>query len=206
MKIQNKLKIFILIILLLLLILFLIHSIKNYIIISKISDKQIQLNNYSLIIEYYQLGQDKTTIEQNYKDGKMLQILKKDDNEIVRYWYDEDSKELISILNTNDLNATIEKNVVHLFVIELSLGYDSVKKKINDILGTFISYEELDGQKCYVLNKGKKIKDYISIESGKILKRINNDNIVEYKELYINNLTDEDISRPNLNSYEIKYL
>lgn len=201
MKMKNIWKIIIVIVLILIIIIG-AHFIRNYIIVSKIAKKQEIMNNYSLIIENYNLkenNEDNLIIERKYKDGKIVQIFRKSGNEILKDWYDEETKELITIANGV---ATIRKDKGGPITFNPTMGYDNIQNKIDAIFGAIISKQEFNGEKCYVLNNG--IEEYISIETGRRIKQVNVDNVWEYKELNVNTLTDEDVARPNLEGYEIK--
>ena len=46
----------------------------------------------------------------------------------------------------------------------------------------------------------------MSVENGEVLKiSLPNNKSIEYKELKINNLTDDDVKRPDLTSYKVTY-
>lgn len=215
MKKKRILKI-ILFVLFILLIVFMIYFIRNYVIISKIAKKQeifTGVKNYSLVLEADSDGNEEnlTRIEQYYKDGKAMQIIKKSDEILFVNWYDEDTKEYITMSPTEGF-ASIETTELS-FILQIPTLANSVAEKVNWALISFISSKEVNGEECYLLDWGA--KTYISKETGIRVKEENgtsvkadgteHKNLQYIKEVKINELVDEDVSRPDLTGYEIVY-
>lgn len=215
MKKKRILKV-VLFIVLILLIVFMIHFIRNYVIISKIAKKQevfTGVKNYSLVLEAGSDGsrENLTRIEQYYKDGKAMQIIKKNDETLFVNWYDEDTKEYITMSPTEGF-ASIETTELS-FILQIPTLGNSMLEKVNWALISFISSSEVNGEECYLLDWGA--KTYISKETGIRVKEENgtsveadgteHKNLQYIKEVKINELVDEDVSKPNLTGYEVVY-
>lgn len=188
-----------------------IYFIRNYIIINKIATKQSEItssNNYSYISELY-TGEDKTVIEYYYKDGININILKKNNIESEVIWYDENNKEQIT-MQVDKLTANVS-NTENGF--KCSMPSQIVENNINDkidlALRSLISYDEVNGEKCYAIKRFIGVTTtipYVSVKNGEVLKIALPDNkAIEYKEFKINNLTDEDVKRPDLTDYKVTY-
>lgn len=172
---------------------------RNYIIINKIANKQNVSNNYLLNIEIYpENGEnvDKLIIEQYYKDGKVMQMMK-NSVRTVNYWYDEETKETITMYPAELIASSSKSNSIVIFDPFL------IKDKMNMALSTSISFDEVNGEQCYVLKRGKHLKDYVSVERGIVVKEINENSVIEYKSYTKNVVTDENVSKPDLTGYGV---
>ncbi len=208
---KKKILRIILSIIILILIALAIYFIRNYIILDKIATKQsefISSNNYSYISELY-TGRDKTVIEYYYKDGININILKENDLDNDVIWYDENTKEQIT-MNSNKLTASV---ITTENGFRCSMPSQIVENNVNDKMTlasrVFISYDEVNGEKCYVIKRLIGVTStiqYVSVESGQILRTaLPDDKAIEYKELKINELTDKDVKRPDLTGYKVIY-
>lgn len=211
MKKKKILKI-ILSITILILIVLAIYFIRNYIIINKIATKQSEFmsaTNYSYISELY-TGTEKTVIEYYYKDGININILKRNDLEYEVIWYDENNKEQIT-MKPNELTASVitTENGFRCSMPSQIVEKNNIDYKLNLALRSLISYDEVNGEKCYVTKRFLGVTTtipYVSVENGQVLKlALSNDKSIEYKELKINELTDDDVRRPDLTGYEVTY-
>ena len=191
------------------LVLFLIHFVRNYIIVDNILAKQKDLNkatNYSLKIEY---KNSNTTMEFYRKDNVMMLIKNSDTGKVV-IWSDKDKKESI-FLNMKDLTATVNKEAIidSLYDIKpLGLIRNSETTRGFEFL-YFITSEKVNGIDCYKITWIMEEETaWYNKENGRLVKTVTDgqkeDYVTEYSNWKFNELTDEDMSRPNLMGYEIK--
>ena len=213
MKNKKVLKI-LLIIIFILIIAFAIYLLRNFIILSKIQENQsmlLQSNNYSFVREVYTYEENNNIMECFYKDGKHMLILARTDTSIKSIqWYDENTNELISIEpDTNEALVTTFETIPWDFMPAFEI--DNMFKSI---ITSKISSGNINGIECYIVQNEGVIR-YISKTDGTILKIIDKrmsikvneevyDYVVEYKDWKINELTDEDLIKPDLSQYEVK--
>ena len=202
MKNKKGLKIFLIIIALVVVILA-IHLIRNFMIINKINEKQEELsksNNYFYTIE----NNAGTTTEVYYKDGISKTIIKTKDTTMIT-WYDEKTRETITY-SPQTMKASVGTGFGIVQLQTLNTGNNFILALLSNI-----SSDEVNGEKCYVVKLSGETT-YISEERGVTLKRvgakvvqngIETESVVEYKEWKINELTDEEMSKPDLTGYEV---
>lgn len=211
-RILKKVFLGIIVIIVALAILFLLNFIRNIIIINDIIEKESKFKdstNYSYSSSHHSENNedDKITIDIYYKDGKSKMILDNGKNEI-RVWYDEDTKENIFIAeDAKKASVTTSEFVLGNEVIYF---YDE-ENKITYALTSFIVNSKLDGKECYkVTHSNEEI--YINKEDGTILKDIDKDvkvdgkkskTITEYSNWKFDELTDEEMQKPDLTGYTI---
>lgn len=187
---------------------------RNYYIIDKISkmqEKYMNSNNYSLVLEPEKHGDiPQITIEQYYKDGSSKEILKLDGELWYSSWHNKKEKVSVSI-NPSNNSASVQfsdfPNVTRIPILS-----DNFWQKLCMTFISKISSAEVNGEECYLIDWGA--KTYISKETGLKLKEINGiaidsdgieyENAVYYKEVKINNVTDEDVTVPSLEGYDVK--
>ena len=201
--------------LLVVIILVAVNTVRNYIIISQINEKQISLNNcenYSYVRESYSSKSDdeKTIIEVYYKDGRIMLVNDKT-NKIIM-WHDNDTKEFIVTI-PNELKAIVDTSEFMIGAGKPIVGEIlPFNEKLSVSIFSFITNNEINGEKCYCINRGKSNITYISKKDGIPLKEISGYSIIdgkkyntitEIKNWKTNELSDEDMSRPNLTGYEI---
>lgn len=213
-KKNHKILKVILVIILILLVLFIIHFIRNSIIINKIAKQQMELlkeTNYSYTIEKYLSNDEnsKKVLEYYCKDDKIVLVNKADDS-IGIVWSDKNSKEEI-FLSPKDLKAIISTGEVS-FIHDVSMftfGKDSSAREIAFLY--CITTEKVNNQECYKI-KWTDTTIWINKENGIPVKLVNSnlvidnekiDSVTEWKNWKTNQLTDEDVSRPNLTGYDI---
>lgn len=189
-----------------------IHFMRNYVIISHIAEKQAELENklnYSYIIENESIPEQKVITKLYYKDGKKMQVIDGGENKKMIIWKDEQTKEEILII-PHALQAIISENefkdsgIIPGFINDYIMSFT---------LGSFITSDILDGKECYKINWSG-AKTYIDKSNGTVLRSENGkvisegreyDSITIYRDWKFEELTDEDLSRPNLTGYEVKY-
>ena len=209
----KKLSKIILIIILILLLLVVIHTVRNYIILTKIATKQEEiskLTNYSYTMNFTNLKtNEKATIKYCRKDNKSITIM--GDNII---WYDADTDEQIS-MKPKELTATVAKNSETAIQATLPIQVISndFVNKLGQAMFSFITYDMVGNEKCYEIQSiigATTTIPYVSVEDGTLLKlitgKIKNSNdyqVAEYTDWKLNEITDEDVTRPNLTGYEV---
>jgi len=199
----------ILIIIALLLVLFLIHFARNYIIVDNILAKQQklkELNNYSLKANYVS---ENVTMEYYYKDSNMMMIRNRTDNEKTIIWGNNNTKEMI-FLNPKSLTATVDKvsedsNLLDKF-LPRGIVMNSENTRGLEFL-YFITSEKIDGRDCYKVKwLAHEETAWYDKESGRMIQNTEGeakDSIIKYTDWKTNELTDEDMARPNLMGYEV---
>lgn len=200
MKAKKVLKIF-LIIILVLVVCFVVHFVRNMIILKKICKMQDDIQkmaNYSYVMEN-NLG---NMIKFTYKDGIRIEEIKREEGESVIFWTDENTGESIVYL-PKEMKATKAKGTM---AIQFG-AIDSSNVFLLSII-SHISSSEVNGEKCYLINFAEGER-YISKERGIILKRkevktADDEYItVEYKDWKLGELTDEEVKRPDLTGYDM---
>ena len=193
-----------LIIVLALVVVLLIYIIRNMIIINNIITFQETIssnNNYSFEIAK---NDSNSKMEQYYKDGISMMILKENDKTKSIVWLDKSIPEYIE-MNPSELTASISKlDVIVGNELPLTNVYTkelTFTEKLKMALTSFIGSEKINGESCYVVHSEGSIY-YIQKDSGLVLKITNGpDSTTEYSNWKFNEITDKDISRPNLVGY-----
>ncbi len=187
-----------------------IHFTRNYIILGKIAkmqEKFANATNFSYIVED-QTYDDKLILTRIYSNGTQAIMKHERENGAISFWDDKSTNEVIIITADNKAIINRSGSPMHFAVPTLTIDEDF---RAISALTFFISYDEIDGEKCYVVNWGN-AKDYISMENGITLKQINGQvsqnnkkhNIVKvYKNVKIDEVKDNDVERPDLSNYEI---
>lgn len=196
----------ILILVIIALVLFLIHFARNYVIVDSILARQKalkELTNYSFKMNYIYSN---VSMEYYHKDNNIIMIRKNSDSEKVIIWSSKDTKEII-FLNPKELTATVDKeNMGESGIYQLlprGLVLNSENTRGFDFM-YFITSETVNGVDCYKVQWlfGEETAWY-NKEDGTMVKYNENGYETEYTDWKINQLTDEDMSRPNLMGYEV---
>ena len=180
----------------------------NNSIINKIIAKQrenVNEKNYSYTVQSNSSENVMTKIY--YKDGIRVYAIQNNDKSVIM-WKNYNTNEMITMV-PNVLKATVEKYD----------GYDSTSipylfdESMSRTLKLFsiITSDTVNGEECYkVSSLGQKL--WFSKSTGMIVKSINGkavtneekvDSVSEFKDWKFNELTDIDITRPNLIGYEV---
>lgn len=193
-------------------VLFLINFVRNLVIINDIIAKEKEFKdstNYSYTSIMYDSNdeENKVTIEHYYKDGKSKMVVDNGENKIT-VWYDEQTKENI-FLNETTKEATVTTSE---FMLGNELLYfQDEENKIYYAMTSFIINSNIDEKECYEIINLNDVS-YINKEDGTVLKGVYKgaivndekcDSITEYKDWKFNELTDEEMERPNLEEYEV---
>ena len=204
------------IIILLLLIIFIISVARKYIIINKLAKTKEEFFSSSNYSYSFMPDSNKNVVcEYFYKDGKNMEIWKTDDNIDSIIWYDETTKEHISINAKTSTAIVSHSETYEAFpdsvanTILSSVLPDKAMDKIKIALTFSISTKEIDGEKCYVLQPFTGIVSntyYFDKENQTISKTLmGENNNVRFENWTLNQVTDENVARPDLTSYNTTY-
>ena len=201
-------------ILIIIILLFIFNTLKNYIILSKIYNKQTEYKNctnYSYKkLEYSTKINQETIVTDIYcKDGKFLVIKSNDD----KIWYDKKTNESIT-LPANTKNAIITNEDV---LEDIEFPIDTSKKtfmnKLILAMHSFIFSKKINNESCYYIKKWFNSKTYISKKTYVPIKIIGHkkilidgkkyNSIIEITNWSTDTLTEDDVSNPNLDGYNI---
>lgn len=199
---KNKISKIILIILIILIAIPSIYFGRIYVILSKLSNRQKEIfesSNYSYIAKLIDTDGSYTMMEYHYKEGKNL-ITTLKDNYYEMIWYDENTKELITMY-PEELKAYISKveekpNSVPLDKVSTSQTfYVKIQKtKINNEEYYILYNTAIDGDKKYFNVKNNEMFRH-ELSSGKKIEYIFDKEILKNIE--------KDINRPNLDNYKV---
>ena len=179
----------------------------NNSIINKIVAKQkenVNRQNYSYTVQSN--SSENTMTKIYYKDGTRIYVIQNNDRSAIM-WSDSNTKEMIAMV-PNTLKATIEKYD----------GYDlaSIPYLLDEAMSRILKFSSIitsdtvNGEECYkVSSLGQKL--WFSKSTGMIVKEMNGtvvkdgkemSYVSEFKDWKFNQLTDIDVTRPNLIGYE----
>ena len=180
----------------------------NNSIINKIVTKQkenVNRQNYSYTVQSN--SSENTMTKIYYKDGTRIYVIQNNDRSAIM-WSDSNTKEMIAMV-PNTLKATIEKYD----------GYDlaSIPYLLDEAMSRILKFSSIitsdtvNGEECYkVSSLGQKL--WFSKSTGMIVKEMNGtvvkdgkemSYVSEFKDWKFNQLTDIDVTRPNLIGYEV---
>lgn len=180
----------------------------NNSIINKIVAKQkenVNGQNYSYTVQSN--SSENTMTKIYYKDGTRIYVIQNNDRSAIM-WSDSNTKEMIAMV-PNTLKATIEKYD----------GYDlaSIPYLLDEAMSRILKFSSIitsdtvNGEECYkVSSLGQKL--WFSKSTGMIVKEMNGtvvkdgkemSYVSEFKDWKFNQLTDIDVTRPNLIGYEV---
>lgn len=180
----------------------------NNSIINKIVAKQkenVNRQNYSYTVQSN--SSENTMTKIYYKDGTRIYVIQNNDRSAIM-WSDSNTKEMIAMV-PNTLKATIEKYD----------GYDlaSIPYLLDEAMSRILKFSSIitsdtvNGEECYkVSSLGQKL--WFSKSTGMIVKKMNGtvvkdgkemSYVSEFKDWKFNQLTDIDVTRPNLIGYEV---
>ena len=219
MKVKKVLKI-IGVILLIVLVLFLIHTIRNFIIISKLQDNIAtyasstnyhvksttkETNGIEMIANFYEKDEKYVSIIERNKDGEIAKISTYGANNkkgLNTYIENGESK----VANIDNDGATTR--------IEIYNGVES-DSKWHTFLSSMFAYirsEKIDGKDCYVISNFQsfitltpvgKNEYYVEKDTGLMIKSVTNDQTA-MKEYEFNNVADSIFIEPDISKYAIE--
>ena len=180
----------------------------NNSIINKIVAKQkenVNRQNYSYTVQSN--SSENTMTKIYYKDGTRIYVIQNNDKSAI-IWNNSNTKEMITIV-PNLLKATVQKydsddstSIPYLLDASMSRALK---------LSSIITSDTVNGEECYKVSSiGQKL--WFSKSTGMIVKEMNGTGVKdgkeigyvsEFKDWKFNQLTDIDVTRPNLIGYEI---
>lgn len=180
----------------------------NNSIINKIVAKQkenVNRQNYSYTVQSN--SSENTMTKIYYKDGTRIYVIQNNDKSAI-IWNNSNTKETITII-PNLLKATVQKydsddstSIPYLLDASMSRALK---------LSSIITSDTVNGEECYkVSSLGQKL--WFSKSTGMIVKEMNGTvvkdgkemgYVSEFKDWKFNQLTDIDVTRPNLIGYEV---
>ena len=180
----------------------------NNSIINKIVAKQkenVNMQNYSYTVQSN--SSENTMTKIYYKDGTRIYVIQNNDRSAIM-WNNSNTKEMITIV-PNLLKATVQKydsddstSIPYLLDASMSRALK---------LSSIITSDTVNGEECYKVSSiGQKL--WFSKSTGMIVKEMNGTGVKdgkeigyvsEFKDWKFNQLTDIDVTRPNLIGYEI---
>lgn len=214
----------VLIILAIIISLVLIHTIRNFCILTSIANAQEKFKdytNYSFTVESYGVRENEATIsfdsvEYFMKDNIRKETYIRNNTPRLILWRNNDTKELIQV-SENEKKATVSKvenktDVVGDIIRELIITGDDFSTRLHFSFISFISYAKVDNEKCYLLNNYTSNNFYVSKKNKLLMRSIAGqyliddklyNSITDIKNLRINEVTDSDVARPDLTGYTI---
>lgn len=196
------------IILLVLLVIVLIHTTRNYLIISKL---QNQITEYSNSTNYHAktvstLGEGVPLYIDYYKkDNRSLQIMQRESGNIVsiskRY---SDGKDVRTYIEAGDDKAVYINGTDVLLYDKIynQLETTGLFEKLLKSALSIISSDEIEGKSCYVVFVPQN-KLYVDKETGLLVKNIIQEQYVDY-EFEFNNVDDSIFEEPDINEYTVQ--
>lgn len=191
-------------------VLFLIHYLRNYIIVSKIFNERAKykdVTNYSYCNTQNE-GEDAVKTEYYKKDNTAVIFIK---NRNFLVWSNKDLNQSI-ILNYDKMEAIVSPDVF----LEGTIDSTPVDNGVAVLGGVkdaqmykgfsfvyFITSEKINGVDCYKVSIGKE-KAWYSKENGMLVKYINGSLNADYSDWKFNEVKDEDVARPNLMGFTIE--
>ena len=200
----------VLILIIIAIVLFLVHYLRNYIIVSKIFNERAKykdVTNYSYCNT--QNDGEVAVKTEYYKKDNTAVIFIKNRNFLV--WSNKDLNQSI-ILNYDKMEAivspdvflegTIDSTPVDNGVAVLGMVKDAQMYKGFSFV-YFITSEKINGVDCYKVSIGKE-KAWYSKENGMLVKYINGSLNADYSDWKFNEVKDEDVARPNLMGFSVE--
>ena len=180
----------------------------NNSIINKIVAKQkenVNRQNYSYTVQSN--SSENTMTKIYYKDGTRIYVIQNNDRSAIM-WNNSNTKEMITIV-PNLLKATVQKYDSD---DSTSIPYllDASMSRALKLL-SIITSDTVNGEECYKVSSIDQ-KLWFSKSTGMIVKEMNGTGVKdgkeigyvsEFKDWKFNQLTDIDVTRPNLIGYEI---
>lgn len=149
--------------------------------------------------------------EYNYKDGKIIETLKVNEQPDIITWIDTNTKEQIYIY-PEQKKATItnynEESVNNVLPVLLKSALsNNITGKLGKTFTTLITTEEVNGIKFYKVQPLTGVTSntyYFDKENKTLVKCLIGDSEINFKNWKVDSLTDTDVSKPDLTDYEIE--
>lgn len=201
---------FVLILIIIAIVLFLVHYLRNYIIVSKIFNERAKYKDVTNYSYCYTQNEDEGAVKTEYykKDNTAVIFIK---NKNFLIWSNKDLNQSI-ILNYDKMKAIVSPDVSLEGTID-STPVDNGIAVLGELKDAqmykgfsfvyFITSEKINGVDCYKVTIGKE-KAWYSKENGMTVKYINGSLDADYSEWKFNEVKDEDIARPNLMGFSVE--
>lgn len=205
---KSKVLKIIIILLLVLVILFVVNLVRNYIILSDITDYSLSLkdnvSNYYFKYDIKGSSDTEEAIEEYYyKDGIMLTKRTFSGEEIIT-WYNFNTNEYETIgneeLNTEVSNTEIynEENIYELALFSYNVSDVIFDYLFKPITFTDNCYKIVVDDVEYYINKDTKLIERKTSEEKELTETMKQENTEATYELRIDCVTDEDVERPTI--------
>lgn len=197
----------ILLIVIILLSIFLIRTISNFIIISRLnnlSKQYINFNNYYIRTTSY--SDETININESYNQGEKqlitVQIYGRNINETRKIINYLDTNSSITLIQSGSNKVALDKkeNIMKINYLQANLISDlNFWNKL--LLASTANIQFKDD--TYIIKLGDELKEYIDSTTG-LTKRIVNGNTVSDKFYEFNQVTDADVAKPDMTGYIIQ--
>ena len=202
------------IIILVFILILLIHTIRNYIIVSKLTDKisvYKDIKNYNAKFVNTDKSGTITVMDYYKKDNKQVNFLERNYNGSITKLSFYNNGETVNLYAEDAEHKTVEKNSEGFMAIMIfnEIEFDKESNFFTNFLITstaIITSEKCEGQDCYkfrnIFNLYNGDTYYINKNSGLTVKSINNDFTV-VKEYKFDCVEDSIFTEPDINEYEL---
>ncbi|MCI9178343.1 MAG: hypothetical protein HFJ28_07390 [Clostridia bacterium] len=188
--------------------------IRNTIIFNQILQKNAQydnVTNYSYTTSHYEDNSKVDTETKTYRKDDIVKVYHKWNNNNLIMWKDSKNNEGLAIApEYKKIVIDDPDNLVIGYMPEIQSFYTEKEYRKIAILMSIMYSEKVNGEDCYVINQGNS-KEWISKETGLIMKRqdgyVQRENekkrnsYIEYTDWRINEITDEEVAKPDLTGY-----
>lgn len=207
-KKSKKILIIILFIVAIIIAIFLIHTIRNYVIISGLEEK---LATYTGNINYHAIVKNEKEDRQDtyIKGNKIASIVLYNGNKYS--YYDTGTRKDAFMDTPNSKTASIDIKDLDIVItpIENYLQTETKLGKISNCIKSKISSVEVNGKQCYLIKGhsynntiGDVTEIYAEKDTGLLVKVVKSDGIYEY-EFEFDNVDDNIFIEPNISEYTI---
>lgn len=211
---KKKLIIAIITLIIILLLAFLVIFLRNYVLLKDIVNKNYSLDNFKYVMtsSYSGSSTDSKIPTYFYKKGDIVKQISKNNsmNTTLELWNDMKSKESITLLpdKKTAIKSSNELISVKIPSIEYALGSLEDLNLPLFCMSTIIKCENVGDIECIVLSDSDDTY-YIDKNTGFLVKNEkyeeanNSTYTVEYSDIEIGTVSDEDIAKPDLSGYTV---
>ena len=205
------------------LIIFIIHTVRNYIILNKIFNQELgyaDKTNISYMKKQYNENEPEkiSTSECYRKDNKSMIVMKNEGDNTTIFWADSETHEQI-MLKPEELTATkgfLNTNVSIPMIVS-SAELNNFGSKLLSSMTSIISTDKINNEETYCIRLNYLVrfdgnKSWVSKENGMIIRQTDGfsevdgklyTNLIEFTDYTFDNVTDNIISKPNLAGYTV---
>ncbi len=181
----------------------LIYFLRSYMILNKIAKLEanfVNSKNYSVVRESYSLNNnsEKQVTTEKYIDGKLLIELA---NQEITIWHDEKTNETLTLFqNTNEAFRTQSNQEIFPDVLNLPITQKS--DVISYTFSSAVKSVNFNGEKCYLIKSGL-LEYYISQNTGLLLRYVNGNLTLDFKDYKFDALSESEVAKPDLTEYHV---